>query len=442
MKATFLNQSLPFRVLLVPLLVSSLVLAGCDSDDDDDTATGDGVTTDGGDNTNPEPDGTDGTDGTDGADGSDTGADGDGSSSQVIITTVASDFSSSAIEIHNTTEPREGVTGLNPGISDTIVRAFEDNYYVIRRFLSDSISAHSIDDPSSIIFESSTNDDGEERSSNPSDLVFVNSEKAYLLRYGSPVSWIVNPSATTAGEFKTGEIDLGVYDTVDGIPEAIAGVVVDDRLFVFMQRQERVPQDGGFESFIPNQPGYVAVFDTENDTEIDTGSEGDLLGIALPAINPLDISLDPATNSIFVAAAGDFGAFDGSRPSALTGGIVAVDTSEFSAEQLIDDTEETGRITAVEVIDANTAYMITETAFQSSTLVKFNPGTGVIETTGVGGYTDADIRDIAMGPAGNLWVAIGSTESPQVVVLNPADDSVVGTEISTSLIPTGLSFVQ
>ena len=135
MKATFLNQSLPFRVLLVPLLVSSLVLAGCDSDDDDDTATGDGVTTDGGDNTNPEPDGTDGTDGTD---GSDTGADGDGSSSQVIITTVASDFSSSAIEIHNTTEPRDGVTGLNPGISDTIVRAFEDNYYVCLLYTSDA----------------------------------------------------------------------------------------------------------------------------------------------------------------------------------------------------------------------------------------------------------------------------------------------------------------
>ena len=31
--------------------------------------------------------------------------------------------------------------------------------------------------------------------------------------------WIVNPSATTSGEFKIGELDLSPYADSDGIPE-------------------------------------------------------------------------------------------------------------------------------------------------------------------------------------------------------------------------------
>ena len=310
------------------------------------------------------------------------------------------------------------------------MRAFEDNYYVIRRFESDSITAYSTNDTSTPIFQSSTNDGNDPASSNPHDLVFVDSQKAYLLRYGSPIVWVVNPSATDASQFKTGEIDLSVYDA-DGVPEATRGMVVNGRLFVFMQR---------LELFAPTQPGYVAVIDTATDTEIDTGSEGELSGIQLPAFNPFDISLDAATNSIFVAAVGDFGAFDGSRPAAFSGGIITVDTEDFSTNLLIDDTDETGRITAVEVIDENIAYMITETGFLASTLVRFDPNTGAILESGVGGYADADIRDIAKGPAGNLWVAIGSVEAPKVVVLNPADGSPAAAEISTSLIPSGINF--
>ena len=86
--------------------------------------------------------------------------------------------------------------------------------------------------------------------------------------------------------------------------------------------------------------------------------------------------------------------------------------------------------------------MITETAFQSSTLVRFDPNTGAILETGVGGFAAADVRDIAVGPAGNLWVAIGSVDSPRVVVLNPADGSVAGEEISTTLNPSGIAFVE
>lgn len=417
------------KVIIAPILAATLVLAGCDSasNETDTTPTNETGTETGNETGSGGDNGTGNENGT----GGDNGTDNTALNGNVIITTVASDFSSAALDLVSL-PGREVQTGLNPGVSDTIVRAFEDKYYVIRRFMSDSITAYSTADTATPIFQSSTNDGDDPASSNPHDLVFVDSQKAYLLRYGSPIVWVVNPSATDASQFKTGEIDLSAYDA-DGVPEATRGVVVNGRLFVFMQR---------LEAFAPTQPGYAAVIDTSNDTEIDTGSDGELKGIQLPAFNPDDISLDTATNSIFIAAVGDYGSFDGTRPAAFSGGIVTVDSEDYSTNLLIDDSEDTGRITAVEVMDSGTAYMITETAFQSSTLVKFNPNTGAIVETGVGGYSAVDIRDIATGPAGNLWLAVGSTESPKVLVLDPADGTSAGAEIATSLIPAGITFVD
>ena len=464
------------KLFIIPLLAATLALSACGSDDDDDgagsdtsgattsgaTTSGDttGGDTTGGDTTGGDTTGGDTTGGdtaggdttggattggdtgggteegttggdTDGSDpaGGDTGT---ASTDKAVLVTVASDFSSSAIGIFDSSSPYEGQSDFNPGVSDTIVRTFEDNYYVIRRFMSDSIARYDVTDTATPIFESSTNDEGDEASSNPHDLIFVDASKAYLLRYGSPIVWIVNPSATDASQFKTGELDLSAYDS-DGVPEATRGVVVDGRLFIFMQR---------LTEFAPTDTGVVAVFDTTTDLEIDTGSSGELLGIELPAFNPLDISLDNATNSIFVAAVGDFGAFDGSRPAAFSGGIVTVDSIDFSTSLLIDDTEETGRITAVEIVSANTAYMITETGFGSSTLVSFDPNTGAINETGVAGLADVDLRDITTGPAGNLWVAVADIATPRVVILNPADNTIVSEDIMPALNPTGIAFTQ
>lgn len=425
------------QLLLVPFLTATLALSACSSDDDDPTASTETAGSTSGDTGGTDAVGdTGGTDTSGDTGGTDTGDDtdttGGSSTARAIITTAASDFSSSAIGVYEQTSPYTGQSDLNPGVSDTITRTFADDYFVIRRFMSDSIIKYNIADTTTPVFESSTNDGGDEASSNPHDLVFVDSSKAYLLRYGSPTVWIVNPSATDASQFKTGELDLSAYDT-DGVPEATRGIVVDGKLFIFMQR---------LTAFAPTDTGVVAVFDTTNDVEIDTGSNGNLKGIELPAFNPNDISLDTATNSIFVAAVGDYGSFDGSRPAAFTGGVITVDSNDYSTNLLIDDTEDTGRITAVEVVGTDTAYMITESGFNSSTLVSFDPNTGAIVTTGVAGLTNVDLRDITTGPAGNLWVAVADTAMPRIVILNPADDSVVSEAIKPALNPTGIAFTQ
>ena len=417
--------------------------ADTDTDTDADADTGSDTDSDAGTGTGSDADADTGTD-DDTATDADTGTDGDGTTgdgdadavsatSRAIVNTVDVGFTSAVVDLIETSAPFTSEGGLNPGVSDTIVRAFEDNYYVIRRSMSDSIAAYDVTDPVTPLYEFSTNSASEEGvSSNPHDLIFLNSEKAYLLRYGSPIMWVVNPSATTIEEFMLSEIDLSAFDA-DGVPEATRGVIVGGNLYIIMQR---------LDGFVPIQPGFVAVVDTATDTLIDPGVNDTLPGIELPAFNPADVSVDESTGTIFISAFGDFGAFDGSRPPALTGGVVALDTTDFSAVQLIDDNDGTGRINQVEITSASRGYIVTEVSFGTASLDQFNPVTGQIEAIGIAGLTGVDIRDLAVGPAGNLWVAVADPVAPQVVVINPADNSLVSDGIATTQNPTSLAFTE
>ena len=86
----------------------------------------------------------------------------DTGTSSAIVNTVDVGFTSAVVDIIDTASPFTSQGGFNPGVSDTIVRAFEDNYYVIRRFMSDSIAAYNIADPTTPLYEFSTNSDSEE----------------------------------------------------------------------------------------------------------------------------------------------------------------------------------------------------------------------------------------------------------------------------------------
>ena len=433
------------KIFITSLLALTLVLSGCDSDDDDDGAVGagdnsgvDSGDTDGDTDSDADGDTDSDTDGdTDSGAGDDTATDGDadtGSSAtaRAVVASIDAGFTSSVIDLVDVAAPFAVEGELNPGVSDTIVRAFGDRYFVIRRFMSDSIAAYSVDDPSTPLYEVSTNSETEDVSSNPHDLIFLNAEKAYLLRYGSPIMWIVNPSATDPADFRIGEIDLSVYDA-DGVPEATRGAIVGDRLFIVMQR---------LQNFAPTQPGAVAVIDTTTDTEIDTGSSNEFPGIELPAFNPSELSVDTSSDTLLISAQGDFGAFDGSRPPALTGGLVALDATDFSVSQLIDDNDGTGRMINVEVASASVGYLVTSTAFDVTSLDQFNPVTGNIDALGVAGLSGVDIRDIATGPAGNLWIAVADPVAPRIVIIDPTDNSVVADEIATTLNPTNIVFTE
>ncbi len=359
-----------------------------------------------------------------------------GSQSAVIATNAATGDGGS-LALLEVAAPYAGGTELTASASDIVVSANGDNYYVLGRFQTDNITAYSITDPNTAIYQYSVNDESAEPgvSANPYDLVFQSAEKAYLIRYGSPFIWIVNPAATTEANFKIGEIDLSAYDA-EGPPEASGAAIVDGKLFVMMQRL------GGEGGFVPVKNAYVAVFDTTTDQEIDTATGGDLQGIDLGVQNALDMSVDPATGDLFIAAVGDYGAFDGSRPVGLTGGVVTVDTNDYSTQLLVDDDTVGTQVSAAEVVSASAAYLVAYASFGDTTLSRFNPSTGAIEVAGVGGLAGADIADIARAPDGTLWVAVNDIDNPRIVIIDPADDSIVSEAVNPGLSPKSIAFTN
>ncbi|MDZ7699720.1 MAG: hypothetical protein U5R49_23255 [Deltaproteobacteria bacterium] len=139
-----------------------------------------------------------------------------------VIATAAADYSSSAISII-TVDPKTGGRAvlnnqLASATSDITVDAFGPYYYRLGRFMADNVTKVAVTAPNTPIWQYSTNDPSESTSSNPYQMVFVNSEKAYLMRYGSTKAWIVNPSTTTEAGFKIGELDLSSYADADGLP--------------------------------------------------------------------------------------------------------------------------------------------------------------------------------------------------------------------------------
>jgi hypothetical protein len=350
------------------------------------------------------------------------------SDESVIINGIANDFGSAAVEIYNFSSPYTGATDLNPGVSDTFVERFEDLYFVVRAFENDTITAYNISDTASALYQASTNDETTVGSSNPHDLVFVSREKAYLLRYGSPVMWIVNPSAADASGFKLGEIDLSAYDS-DGVPDMTRGVVVGDRLYVLMQR---------LENFAAVKPGAVAVIDTTTDTEIDTGTSGEFQGVALPVYNPKELSFDEASRRILIAASGDSGF--GTDGPVFNGGVAALDTADNSVSVVFSNTEETGRSNNVLALDEETAFIVNSASFREDTLVRINPLSGEVVVDGFGGLSATIIQALAIGPSGNLWVGIGDSANPRVVILDPETGEQAAETLSTRLDPKQILF--
>lgn len=351
-----------------------------------------------------------------------------------VIATIAPDFGSSDIEIVALNESELlAVDGyFLTDESDVTVAANGSDFYRIGRFNIDNVTKRNIAEPMLNEWQFSTRDEAG-ASVNPYALVFLNDTKAYLLRYASSVIWVVNPEATTAQDFKLGEIDLSAYNDSDGLPEITGGKIVDGKLFVIMQRLDR---DNGYE---PSNTSYVAVIDTASDTEIATGKgEGDLNGIALQTRNPESIEYKAGVG-LFVQSVGGY------FPASYVGGIESVNTTSYDTSIVIDDgTEEEhiyGLLNKLVLVDSETAYFVGYSGWQDTSLYRFNPSSGAVASAPVEGFTGLDIRGLALGPAGRVWVSLGDNANPRVALIDPATDAEVDS-IPTTLNPAKVVFVQ
>ena len=436
------------------LLVASMALTACSSNDDaadpSDVDPSEISDTDNAGTTDSDGAGT--TDGdTDGGDGTimdDPDGEGveSGNTEQLAFAATAS-FPTGQIERISLTDGYT-VNGTYPATeSDIRVVTDGSDIYQIGRFQLDSLTRFDATDTSIVDYQYSVN--GDEIAVNPSDVIFVNDTKAYVLRYGSPIIWIVNPSAQIEAEFKIGEIDLSAYDPdptdEDLSPNADSAVIVDGKLFVLMQR---------LSVFNPIETGYVAVIDVETDTEINTGKgeTDNLNGIPLGSLNPTNIRYNETTDEIYVTGRGNiFVEFNALPGDPYTGGLFAIDQTTYDLSQLLDDGDENtnnglGFIQHTLVVNDDKGYVAFYTGsdpvtFASLTNLRtFNPSTGEVgdEVAAVAG---AAVATLNMASDNTVWVGINS-DTPGFTRLDPANDMVVEPSISTSFSPINVIFLD
>lgn len=348
-----------------------------------------------------------------------------------FASTRAADFSAGfyeRISIGDTIE----LSGCTDSIasSDNVADTDGVNLFGIGRFQQDNITRYNAESLEADYQYSVVGEDGV--ASNPYDIAFVSESKAYVARYGTTQVWIVNPSAASQEEFFIGEIDLSPYDT-DGAAEMSQAVIVGDKLFVLMQR---------LKEFSPSIDGYIAVIDTNTDTEIATGQgEDGLNGIRLPMRNGMQMFFNEATNDLVVASTGDAFNDEAELADKLTGGVLLVDATDYSVDVLIEDDALGEFVSNVVIASADKGYVVSFTGFGTSFLRAFNPSTGIVDIDPLAEFNGVDITTLQVGPSGNVWVGRADAAENGFDLINPADDTLIGDRVRTELVPGSLVFV-
>ena len=336
-------------------------------------------------------------------------------------------------------------SGTQPASSSDIAVATDGtDFYQVGRSGIDSLTRYDPDDLETPIWQYSVN--GEEVATNPQTIVFASATKAYVIRYDSPLVWVVDPSATDESAFLTGTIDLSAYDDV-GTPNAVDAVIVGDRLYVALQRL------GGEDEFTPVQSGYVAVVDTATDTEIDTAPDADgLPGIELETRNPQSIAHLPDSGDLLVVSEGYSFATPDVAEDPYTGGLELVDLETLATDVLLDDgtrEDNVGYVVGARVASPDKGYVLTQAGFGERTLRTFDPRTGLLVESGVAGLAGRDLSVLAVGPDGRLWIGGNdfpleddeTMTGPGFVLIDPATDTVVE-RVTTGFNPSGIVFVE
>ncbi len=349
-----------------------------------------------------------------------------------IISTVAADFSSGAHSVVSKDDNGERIAfnDLLPTGSDITVAAYGSHFYRIERaFSGNSVTKFSTSEPQTPIWQYSTNDAGSAVLSNPHDMIFVSETKAYVLRYGSNIMWIVDPSAESEDKFKIGEIDLSSYDDADGVPEMDSGVIVDGKLYVTLQR---------LDNFAVTQIPYVAIFDVITDEEIDANIAGDSLkGIPLQTLNPTNIVYEPLSNAIFVQGSGSF------FPVEYTSGIEKIDLSTLSSTVILDDGDDIrhpyGLVTELAVVSDTILYFVGYDGFTDNTLYKLDLATAEITATSVASLINGQMANLTVDSEGLLWVS--DSANATVRIIDPQTDAEVDA-LFTNLNPEKIVFAE
>lgn len=360
-----------------------------------------------------------------------------------VVQTIAADYSSSEVVLIDGQSNQVSNPYYIKTQSDYTINTYGNSIYHIGSFFIDTIDKYNADAPDTQVWSYSTQEAGSSSSSNPYAILSLSAEKAYVIRYGSDKVWIVNPSvdANDSENFKIGELDLSAYNlpgTVGGTPNPAAGIIIDGKLYISMQRFS--------DDFSTIGTGYVAVFDTETDTEIETNANDadTVMGIPLQGTNAARNGLVYNSGKVYVTTSKQFGSTD------LTlSRIETISTEDYAHNSILDATAIEGNtgstIKGTLVVSDEQGYFYTseyDANFNElSTLYQFNPSTGEITGSDIGGNGTETISYATLDSANIIWMSVANPTNPGIDLINTATNEKVGNRLATTLNPSVIRFV-
>jgi flagellar hook capping protein FlgD len=333
-------------------------------------------------------------------------------STQTRAFVYATDFSSGSLANIQFGPPRTVSTNVAAVSSDAVLRHFDGLLYVVNRLGFDNIKVLDPAQSFATVQEFSVGN-----GSNPHDIEFLSSNKAYVARYESPDLWIVNPQT---GQH-TGTISLAAFADADGIPEMDHLALRDGKLFVSIQRLDR----NNF--FAPTDSSQIVVIDPATDAVVDADpGAGGNQGIILPFQNPTtELVVDPS-GELLVGCVGNFGVLDG--------GIVRIDPVALDLAAVeITESALGGDVNDVAPFTGQRGFAVISDASFTTILKAYRRDLGTVQSTI---YSTAGffLADIEVNDRDELWVCDRTFSNPGVRVF----DAVTGTQLAAMPLDVGL----
>jgi hypothetical protein len=259
--------------------------------------------------------------------------------------------------------------------------------------------------------------------SNPHDIVFYSTTKAYVSRYDMTSVLIMNPQTGAS----LGSINLAAFADADGIPEMDQMFLTGEYLCVLLQRLDR----NNF--YTPAGASYLVVIDVSTDTVVDMDpGMGGVQPVTLLRANPYSevntgtlLGLDIA----YFSCVGFFGVLDG----AVIRSTLALPDHQGT---ILTESAAGGDILDVEIISDTRGYAIIATPTFTTELIAFDPiaGTKIGGTIyAPGGYDLNDCEPDGLG--GVLLLTDRKVTNPGVRCYDLATGAAVGGLIDVGLPP-------
>jgi DNA-binding beta-propeller fold protein YncE len=335
-----------------------------------------------------------------------------------VLTT---DFQTGSYATFPVDDPGAVLTNLGRIHSDAVALYHDGLVYVINRLGGDSIQALDPQAGYATLWECSVGN-----GTNPHDLIFAAPDKAYVPLYEKSELLIVDPSVGPSCDgFVRGSIDLSALADADGVPEMDTGAIIDGRLFLSLERLDRLA------FFQPTEFSTIAVIDVASDRLVDVDpSTPEPDGIRLQGTNPFTGGqglMRDADGNIVVNDVGSFGDLD-------DGGIERIDpTALRSLGFLMTEAELGGNLTDFVLVDAHTGFaVVTDLRFRNS-LVRFDPSERRVVATLLS--ADEYLVDLELEPTrGELYLTDRTLKKPGIRIFRTSD----GVELTPEPIDTGL----